>query len=138
STPCPCSLSATVRSDYGWARPTSTSGYRRSFPCSTRRTYWASRILRVTTSLSREPRRPTAVSRPRRTASSRRSSNPERLRTRTQPSEVTTMPGVDELPDTLRRSPKKAQRTWIEAHDSAVDEYGEGGRAQRGGYTDPQ
>ncbi|PWV57634.1 MULTISPECIES: ChaB family protein [Nocardiopsis] len=41
------------------------------------------------------------------------------------------MPGVDELPDTLRRSPKKAQRTWIEAHDSAVDEYGEGERAHR-------
>ncbi|SIO89901.1 ChaB family protein [Nocardiopsis sp. JB363] len=41
------------------------------------------------------------------------------------------MPGVDELPDTLRRSPKKAQRTWIEAHDSAVQEYGEGERAHR-------
>ncbi|WP_017584815.1 ChaB family protein [Nocardiopsis ganjiahuensis] len=41
------------------------------------------------------------------------------------------MPGVDELPDTLRRSPEKAQRTWIEAHDSAVEEYGEGERAHR-------
>ncbi|MBR8743943.1 ChaB family protein [Nocardiopsis sp. MG754419] len=41
------------------------------------------------------------------------------------------MPGADELPDTLRRSPKKAQRTWIEAHDSAVREYGEGERAHR-------
>lgn len=41
------------------------------------------------------------------------------------------MPGVDELPDTLRRSPEKAQRTWIEAHDSAVQEYGEGERAHR-------
>jgi cation transport regulator ChaB len=41
------------------------------------------------------------------------------------------MPGVDELPDTLRRSPKKAQRTWIEAHDSAVEQYGEGERAHR-------
>jgi cation transport regulator ChaB len=41
------------------------------------------------------------------------------------------MPGVEELPDTLRRSPKKAQRTWIEAHDSAVDQYGEGERAHR-------
>ncbi|QVJ02250.1 ChaB family protein [Nocardiopsis eucommiae] len=41
------------------------------------------------------------------------------------------MPGVDELPDTLRRSPRKAQRTWIEAHDNAVDEYGEGERAHR-------
>lgn len=41
------------------------------------------------------------------------------------------MPGVDELPDTLRRSPEKAQRTWIEAHDNAVQEYGEGERAHR-------
>ena len=41
------------------------------------------------------------------------------------------MPGADELPDTLRRSPEKAQRTWIEAHDSAVEEYGEGERAHR-------
>jgi cation transport regulator ChaB len=41
------------------------------------------------------------------------------------------MPGVTELPDTLRRSPKKAQRTWIEAHDNAVKEYGEGERAHR-------
>lgn len=41
------------------------------------------------------------------------------------------MPGTDELPDTLRRSPKKAQRTWIEAHDNAVKEYGEGERAHR-------
>lgn len=41
------------------------------------------------------------------------------------------MPGVDELPDTLRRSPEKAQRTWIEAHDNAVKEYGEGERAHR-------
>ncbi|MFE1168579.1 ChaB family protein, partial [Nocardiopsis sp. NPDC058789] len=41
------------------------------------------------------------------------------------------MPGEKELPDTLRRSPRKAQRTWIEAHDNAVDEYGEGERAHR-------
>ncbi|MEU3017432.1 MULTISPECIES: ChaB family protein [unclassified Nocardiopsis] len=41
------------------------------------------------------------------------------------------MPGVSELPDTLRRSPRKAQRTWIKAHDSAVEEYGEGERAHR-------
>ncbi|MEV4076503.1 ChaB family protein [Nonomuraea fuscirosea] len=39
------------------------------------------------------------------------------------------MPGVEELPSTVRRSPKKAQRTWIKAHDSAVEEYGEGRRA---------
>ncbi|MCK2212619.1 ChaB family protein [Actinomadura sp. ATCC 31491] len=39
------------------------------------------------------------------------------------------MPGVEELPSTIKRSPKKAQRTWIKAHDSAVQEYGEGRRA---------
>src|SRR2546423_15721602 len=39
------------------------------------------------------------------------------------------MPGRDELPATLRRSPEKAQRTWVEAHDSAVESYGEGRRA---------
>src|SRR4051812_24358609 len=41
------------------------------------------------------------------------------------------MPGKDELPETLKRSPKKAQETWIKVHDSAVDEYGEGERAHR-------
>lgn len=39
--------------------------------------------------------------------------------------------GAAELPGTLRRSPKKAQRTYIEAHDSAVETYGEGARAHR-------
>ncbi len=41
------------------------------------------------------------------------------------------MPGKEELPDTLKRSPKKAQRTWIKTHDSAVETYGEGERAHR-------
>ena len=41
------------------------------------------------------------------------------------------MPGRKELPSTLQRSPEKAQRTWVEAHDSAVEEYGEGERAHR-------
>ncbi len=41
------------------------------------------------------------------------------------------MPGRERLPDTLKRSPPKAQRTWAKAHDSAVREYGEGGRAHR-------
>ena len=31
------------------------------------------------------------------------------------------MPGRKELPDTLKRSPRKAQETWIAAHDSAVE-----------------
>ena|SRR2546429_6999765 len=39
------------------------------------------------------------------------------------------MPGKDVMPDTIRRSPAKAQRTWVEAHDSAVQTYGEGRRA---------
>ncbi|MET9827804.1 ChaB family protein [Streptomyces sp. NPDC006385] len=41
------------------------------------------------------------------------------------------MPGRQELPSTLERSPKDAQRTWIKAHDSAVESYGEGERAHR-------
>jgi cation transport regulator ChaB len=45
------------------------------------------------------------------------------------------MPGKKELPSTLQRSPKKAQRTWIKAHDSAVDEYGEGERAHRTAFS---
>jgi hypothetical protein len=38
------------------------------------------------------------------------------------------MPGREELPSTLRRSPAKAQETWVKAHDSAVGEYGGGAR----------
>lgn len=41
------------------------------------------------------------------------------------------MPGRQELPSTLERSAKEAQRTWIKAHDSAVEQYGEGERAHR-------
>ncbi len=41
------------------------------------------------------------------------------------------MPGEDELPSTLKRSPNKAQQTWIAAHDSAVETYGEGEAAHR-------
>ena len=36
-----------------------------------------------------------------------------------------------ELPSTLRRSPKKAQRTFAKAHDSAGQTYGEGRRAHQ-------
>ncbi|HYH33981.1 MAG TPA: ChaB family protein [Nocardioides sp.] len=45
------------------------------------------------------------------------------------------MPGKQELPSTLERSPKKAQRTWIKAHDAAVEEYGEGERAHRTAFS---
>jgi hypothetical protein len=39
-----------------------------------------------------------------------------------------------ELPDTLKRSDAKAQRTFAKAHDAAVREYGEGQRAHRVAY----
>jgi cation transport regulator ChaB len=45
------------------------------------------------------------------------------------------VPGKKELPSTLERSPKKAQRTWIKAHDAAVEEYGEGERAHRTAFS---
>ena len=45
------------------------------------------------------------------------------------------MPGKQELPSTLERSSKKAQRTWIKAHDAAVEEYGEGERAHRTAFA---
>jgi len=41
------------------------------------------------------------------------------------------VPAREELPSTLRRSPKKAQETWSKVHDAAVQEYGEGERAHR-------
>ncbi|MFC0438316.1 ChaB family protein [Kutzneria buriramensis] len=45
------------------------------------------------------------------------------------------MPGAKELPSTLKRSSQKAQRTWIKAHDSAVDEYGEGRRSHQTAFA---
>jgi cation transport regulator ChaB len=36
-----------------------------------------------------------------------------------------------ELPSTLRRSPKKAQRTFAKAHDAAADQYGDEKRANQ-------
>jgi cation transport regulator ChaB len=39
------------------------------------------------------------------------------------------------MPSTLRRSPKKAQDTYVKAHDSAVQEYGEGERAHRTAFA---
>src|SRR3954470_4883082 len=41
------------------------------------------------------------------------------------------MPGREDMPGTLRRSPKKAQDTYAKALDSAVRQYGEGERAHR-------
>ena len=45
------------------------------------------------------------------------------------------MPAEDEMPSTLERSPKKAQRTWAKTHDSAVEQYGEGERAHRTAFA---
>jgi cation transport regulator ChaB len=40
-----------------------------------------------------------------------------------------------ELPDTIKRSPAKAQRQFAKTHDSAVEQYGEGERAHRTAYA---
>lgn len=45
------------------------------------------------------------------------------------------MPGWQSLPSTVRRSSDKAQRTWVKAHDSAVDTYGEGRRAHQTAFS---
>src|SRR5215210_7612586 len=41
----------------------------------------------------------------------------------------------DDIPATLKRSPKKAQQTWAKTHDSAVETYGEGERAHRTAFS---
>jgi cation transport regulator ChaB len=45
------------------------------------------------------------------------------------------MPAKDDMPSTLKRSPKKAQDTYVETHDHAVEEYGEGERAHRTAFA---
>jgi hypothetical protein len=45
------------------------------------------------------------------------------------------MPARKEMPDTLKRSPKKARETWAKTHDSAVETYGEGERAHRTAFS---
>src|ERR687886_73829 len=45
------------------------------------------------------------------------------------------MPTEEEIPDTIKRSPAKARRTWAKAHDNAVDTYGEGERAHRTAFA---
>jgi cation transport regulator ChaB len=45
------------------------------------------------------------------------------------------MPARRDMPETLKRSPKKAQDTFVKAHDSAVDTYGEGERAHRTAFS---
>jgi cation transport regulator ChaB len=41
----------------------------------------------------------------------------------------------EDLPGTLKRSPKKAQETWAKTHDSAVETYGDGERAHRTAFS---
>lgn len=45
------------------------------------------------------------------------------------------MSGKEELPSTLRRSPRHAQEVWSKAHDSAVETYGEGRRAHQTAFA---
>ncbi|MBO3090044.1 ChaB family protein [Cellulomonas dongxiuzhuiae] len=44
-------------------------------------------------------------------------------------------PKQEELPSTLQRSGRKAQRTFAKAHDAAADEYGDAERAHRVAYA---
>lgn len=44
-------------------------------------------------------------------------------------------PRTEELPSTLRHSPKEAQETFAKAHDTAAQTYGEGQRAHRTAYA---
>ena len=44
-------------------------------------------------------------------------------------------PKPSELPDTLKRSPKKAQRQFAKTHDAAAEQYGEGEQAHRTAYA---
>ena len=41
----------------------------------------------------------------------------------------------EELPDTLKRSPAKAQRTCAKVHDAAAEQYGDGERAHRTAFA---
>ena len=45
------------------------------------------------------------------------------------------MPARKNMPSTLRRSPEKAQETWVKTHDSAAETYGDGERAHRTAFS---
>jgi hypothetical protein len=45
------------------------------------------------------------------------------------------MPARDDLPGTLKRSPKKAQETWAKTHDAAAEQYGDGEQAHRTAFS---
>ena len=45
------------------------------------------------------------------------------------------MPARENLPSTIKRSPRKAQDTYAETLDSAVEQYGDGERAHRTAFA---
>jgi cation transport regulator ChaB len=45
------------------------------------------------------------------------------------------MPARKVMPETVKRSSQKAQRTWAETHDAAVEQYGDGERAHRTAFA---
>ena len=45
------------------------------------------------------------------------------------------MPARDNMPSTIARSPKKAQDTYAETLDAAVEQYGDGERAHRTAFS---
>lgn len=45
------------------------------------------------------------------------------------------MPGRQELPSTVERSPEHAQEIWVKTHDAAVETYGEGRRAHQTAFA---
>ena len=45
------------------------------------------------------------------------------------------MPARKEMPSTVKRSSKKAQKTWAKTHDAAVEQYGEGERSHRTAFA---
>ena len=45
------------------------------------------------------------------------------------------MPARENLPSTIQRSPRKAQDTYAETLDSAVEQYGDGERAHRTAFA---
>ena len=45
------------------------------------------------------------------------------------------MPARTDVPSTVARSDRKAQRTWAKSHESAIETYGRGEAAQRVAYA---
>src|SRR5437899_2817758 len=45
------------------------------------------------------------------------------------------MPGREDMPSTIRRSDDRAQDIYVQTHDAAVEQYGEGERAHRTAFA---